>query len=261
MKRLAIAMVASLALALALLLAACDDDGGAPPESSPTRTPPADPAARFQELEALRKAASFHIIYDEDRGFSGSEEFAWSQDGKRVRWEEVNTGEDALGGLSSIDDGTGSGLTCSWVTKKDWTAAQVGCDDVPRSEGMWILDRQVNGPSVFQESVEFAGFGMVLDMEVECFTATSLNRDTRGICYSTEGMPLRIVSAVRGGADYGIALMAKEIRPPPSEEELLTPIIPDASLGRDSARREIPLDDLVLPDMPIIEDFFSEAEE
>ncbi len=266
MRRLAIAVVVP--LALALLLAACDDGGGPPPQSVPTRTPPADPAGRFQELEELRKAASFHIIYDRDMGDSPYKlEFAWLQDGERVRWVRSNTLEDALAGMSSIDDGAGSGLTCIWVTEKDWETAEVSCRPIARGYDMATLDLELNGPSgelalVLEEEVEFVGFRTVLDREVECFEATSgiLSKDSRTICYTAEGLPLEIESLVRRGGGTPLLLTAKEIRPPPSDEEVLTPIIPDAPLGQAAARREIPLDDLVLPSMPIIEDFFSEAQ-
>jgi hypothetical protein len=219
-------------------------------------------------LEQLRKAATFYVIYDMDLGIPAYRaQFAWLQDGKRVQWVESNTYEDALGGTSSIDDGSGNGLTCLWVTKKGWDKAEVSCEGVPRGVGMRILDEQLNGITgelgqVLGEEVEFVGFRKVLDVQVECFRATFgiLIKDTRSICYSAEGLPLEIGSAVGTGYSRAwIALTAIQIRQPPTEAELLTPVIPKAPLGQEVARRDIPLEDLVLPSLPIVDDFLSEA--
>ena len=253
-------------LGLATFVAACAQGDG-PSENLPTRTQPADPAGRFQELERLRKAARFHVVYDMDFGFRDYRaQFAWLQDGNVVQWVESNTYKDALGGTASIDDGVGSGLTCGWVTKKGWDRAEVSCEGVPRGVDMRALDEQLNGLSgelgdALGEEVDFVGYRTVLGVEVECFTAIFgiLVKDTRSICYSAEGLPLEIESVVGvGGTRAPIRLTAVEARSPPTEAELLAPIILDAPLGQDVTLREIPLHDLVLPSLPIVEEFFSE---
>ena len=252
---------------MAIFLPACTEGGGAS-DSVRTPTPPADPAARFQELEQLRKAATFHVIYDMDLGLPAYKaQFAWLQDGKRVQWVDSNTYKDGLAGMSSIDEGSGNGLTCGWVTKQGWDKAEVSCRGVPRGFDMRILDEQLNGLSgelgqALNEEVDFSGFRTILGVEAECFTATFgiLVKDSRSICYSVEGVPLEIESVVGvGGSRAPIRLTAKEIRPQPSDAELLTPIIPDAPLGQEVTLREIPLDDLVLPSLPIIQDFLGGA--
>lgn len=282
MKPLAIGVVAPLVLILALLLAACDD-GGAPSESVPTRSPPADAAARFQELSELKNAAAFHVIYELDTGSDIEEhEFAWLQDAKRMRWDDISIpSRGTLVGTMTIDDGAGSGITCDWATL-DGKTARIVCSPGARAGNLWYMDEALNG--YFRnppDLMEFRGYGSVLGTATECFGVATTYLAGH-ICLSSEGVPLEIDSSVGSYRANRYSLAAIDIRSPPSEAELLTPVIPEARLGvnweelgfpssetpsaghitgrEDEVWKDIAVVDLVLPDMPIIEDFFSEVE-
>ena len=260
-------------------LVACT--GGGSSDDVPTRVPPADPVARFEELAKLEQAASFHVIYQLDTNYDvGEDEFAWLQDAGRVRWDDVSS-NDRLSGESTIDDGTGSGISCIWITMADNTAADVICSPGP---GGWDFqrDRALNDYFRYPGLVEFRGYRSVLEIEVECFGITIANMTGR-ICLSAEGVPLEVEAVVGLASDSTkYFFRAVEIRPPPTEAELLTPIIPDVPLRKepelrfpdiltvtptpsasalgDAQRWEgIALAELVLPDMPIVEEFLSHA--
>lgn len=257
--------MAGAVLTLVTLLGSCSSTGDQA-GSEPTRTPPADPVARFQELAELKDSATFHVIYSLKTGYDvDEEEFAWLQDGQRVRWDYVNTSKGHIGGRSSIDDGVGSGLTCVWATLEDNATADVRCS--PGAYG-WGLELDIGSAlggfflfPWFAKSMEFRGYGEVLGVEVECFGTE--RRDFAGhICQSSEGVPMEIESEVRtGGQVHRYQFTAIEVRPPPGPAELLTPIIPDAPLGTEQDLRGVPLAELALPAMPIVEEFLGDVSE
>ncbi|HXF50617.1 MAG TPA: hypothetical protein VNM43_02920 [Dehalococcoidia bacterium] len=133
--------------------------------------------------------------------------------------------------------------------------------ETPGGGLLWYVYNAVEGPLLFATADTFVGYRTILGMRTDCFQGDSLFVLDSVVCVSEEGLPLAIDSLVGiGTGTVRLSFEATEVRPMPTEAELLTPILPGAmSLDREVDRRGVQLTELALPPLPFVQEYFGDT--
>ncbi len=241
-----------LVAALTPALAACGSGTPGDRDSATSLPPPANAQERFKELAGLHEKASFHLIYDLDRHVGDDRgQFSWMQSGEQIRWDEVWTRDGNLFGTSFLQS-NGLDLACDWLVKQGATAADLACSRTLGLDGestYILLEEFFSAPSI----VSFDRYQTWLGVLAECYR---FGPGPFGVvCLTSDGIPLSVHATSESSPGRGItySLAALEIRPLPTDADLHAPLA--AGIVPDAPYRTLPLDEVTLPSIPLVEEF------
>lgn len=229
--------------------------------------PPADVGARYNELIAKQKSATFTILFNIEsrlgskRLSNGPEQLLWSQTGTIRQIDEVHIDDGKLWGQRLVWDRSGGGLDCAWNVESGSRSVTGSCGHTDRpiaDVGVGALVQFQDGDVRFVSEVAFSGFVEVNGVRAECFHL----EDSRGlrignICISADGVPMAF-DAFLQGETYHVTARAIDVRLPTNAAELGIPLVNLSDSTEPTFFGPVPAEDLRLPDVPIAQDMLKQ---
>lgn len=215
---------------------------------------PANAQSRFLDLQRKSQAATFDVLYDLERGADGREQFNWRQAAGLTRWDEVEWSDRGLTGQAGIR-GRGKTVNCLWAFNSERQLADATC-----TVGFFAtsdLEFAISPPPGASLDVSFVGGRTIAGAVTECYESQLSGLGLRRVCFSSDGVPLLLDTPVRIGSMVShYTLTARAIRAAPDADEMKALPAPDAySSESDTRLRDVSLEELALPNVPLVAEF------